>query len=105
MENVHATDHCRLTHKWKTVYSPRDTADLRIHLNQNLANNTAQIFAFLDSANKYNLRRNWELLKQEALHVIVKRALALLPWKQEHYHLDANFERLLELLSPVVRLH
>lgn len=79
MEDIHTADHCRLTHEGKRVNSPGDAADLRIHLDEHLRDDTAQILAFLDGANKHNLRGYWELLEQEPLHVIVKRALAFLP--------------------------
>jgi len=63
VEDIHAADHCGLTHEGKLVDSPGDATDLRIHLDEHLGDNAAQILAFLDSADKNNLRRDWELLK------------------------------------------
>lgn len=63
VEDIHAADHCRLTHEGKRVNSPGDAADLRIHLDEHLRDDTAQILAFLDGTDKHNLRGYWELLK------------------------------------------
>jgi hypothetical protein len=62
VEDIHATDNCRLTHEGKRVDSPGYAADLSIHLDEHLRDETAQILAFLDGTDKYNLRGYWELL-------------------------------------------
>lgn len=80
MEHVHTADHGRLVHVWQVVDSPRNTSQLRTHLNEDLADDRSEVLSSGDRLGKDHLRWNWILSKEESLDVVVELTLALGSW-------------------------
>ena len=105
MEHVHPANHGWLIHEWKCINCPRNATNLGIDLDQDLVHDRPQIFALRNGVAQDNLRRNWELLKQESLDVIVEGVLAFGTGDEQYDCLHVGVEFGLEFLSPVICLH
>lgn len=93
VEDVITANHCWLVSEGHSRNGPRLATELRIDLNQNLVDDGSQVLASSDRVVKDDLRRNWHLLEEFCLDLVIQRRTILVALEDK----DAESYILIEL--------